>query len=263
MKHWISYAEDGRQSIDRSANALELTLGVPGRRADLADLGARARDLIVLLNGITFTEDDEIVNWTLPEVAADLGAASWNIASGWYKVSAACLRSALDVSMASLYFSIRERNSSLPGGCNRFFSEWDRGERDTPNWGEMKPIISQQQTIQQFNATHQIDIVDLVYSHFKRLSAYTHSRQWEKGVDLPIGAMWIGDTPGYDAELFERFLNLMKETVGWIATLWIVNLPEILAQDPLDAGFDRNRYAEVLFVLQADAALDASGVHWA
>lgn len=258
-----SYVEESAKAISRSQASLTVALANDDCQADLRDLGLRTRDLLTMLYGITRTDDDEILNWTLPDVATDLGAAAWTLAAGWYKTSASSLRSALDVAMVSLYFSIRERTDAEAGAYNRFFAGWDRGDRDTPNWGEMRPFISSQPTHRAFTESTGIDVIAMVYEHFKRLSQYTHSRQWERTSGDPIGAMWTGLAPEFDSELFDRFVKLARDTIGWIGLAWVVTLPEILDGDPLDSNRNRRVYENLLQVGPAVAALNSSRVRWA
>jgi hypothetical protein len=117
--------------------------------------------------------DDEILNWTFSECATDLTSAIWLLASGFYKASASSLRNALDIATAALYFQVRE-NAHKGAGWNNFYTEWDRGDRQTPNWGEMKSVLAAQPAVTRFTATSGTDLVEEAHKFFKYLCGYTH-----------------------------------------------------------------------------------------
>jgi len=56
---------------------------------------------------------------------------------------------------------------------NKPFAEWNSGNRDTPSWGEMTPVIKGQSSISRFKVSFGVDIVDLAHAHFKHLCDYT------------------------------------------------------------------------------------------
>lgn len=177
--------------------------------------------------------DDEILNWTFADVTSDLGAAIWCLSSGFYKAAASNLRNALDLAMTALYFQLRENNDRVDKGWNKFFAEWDRGERDTPTWGEMRPYIAQQQSVKEFNATHACDVVSQLYAHFKNLSSYTHGRavaldgQAVRAIDIS------GDAPNFDEHQFDHLVGLTLATVCWICAIWQIVFPHIIETEPL------------------------------
>lgn len=117
-------------------------------KTKLDRLAVKTNSIVSLLYGYTLTEtnsidtDDEILNWTIPDVADDLSATIWNISSGFYKTGASCLRGVLEMGTVSLYFQIFENEKTTPG-YNETFSKWDGGETSTPDWGKMKPKIKQ------------------------------------------------------------------------------------------------------------------------
>lgn len=175
-------------------------------------LGQRASHLHKLVYGITEDgEDDEILNWSFGYVCDDLNAAIWNLSSGYYKTSASCLRNALDLGALSLYFQIRELESTKEGGYNSYFRDWDSGRCGTPSWGTTMPVIRRLVSIQSFNSTNNCDVVDDIYAHFRRLSDYTHGRPWEASggkPGKPIGSLWLGQNPPeFAADLFDRFVT--------------------------------------------------------
>ena len=107
----------------------------------------------------------------------------------FYKASASSLRNALDIAVASLYFQIRQnRNPDQSCYDNRYFAEWDRGDRDTPNWGEMKGVIKSHPSVSRFTTSTGVDIVEVIYDHFKHLCSYTHTRAYAKNGD-PVTAI--------------------------------------------------------------------------
>jgi hypothetical protein len=200
--------------------------------------------------------DDEIVNWTFSEVSVDLSAAIWNLNCGFYKAAASILRTALDVAFAALYFQVRENVEPVEGGWNRFYTEWDQGQRATPNWGESKEFVSRQASVRRFNELHDCDVVAEAHAHFKYLSAYVHGAAFTSD-GVPVRAIDMGGphTPAFDAVQFDHVTGLARATITWIVTLWQVTYPDLLdptshraifeaeAFEKLFQGHDRGRQA--------------------
>jgi hypothetical protein len=246
----------GIKAINLPKLALEAfnrTTADPKRVQQIDTLGARIDMLIDFVYGYTDIDDpsldtgDEIINWTFVDVADDLNAANWNVSCGFYKTGASCLRNALDIATVALYFQIRENTNGMAGGYNRFFTEWDRGDRDTPNWGEMTSIIKRETAIQSFNNRYSCNIIDEAYDHFKYLCNFTHSRPFDRTSGRPTNSIWLGsDTPDFDAATFERLMSLAEETIAWIATLWLTTFPGILSTDPLNDSITYAKYEQLL-----------------
>jgi hypothetical protein len=175
------------------------------------------------------------LNWSFSEVPTDFCGAIWLLASGFYKASASSLRNALDIATASLYFQIRENTNPAIGSYNRFFAEWDRGERQTPNWGEMKPFISGQPSVTRFKENNGIDILEAAHSHFKYLCAYTHTLAFARNGDPVTAINTTGFAPVFDQTFFMRGCEMTARTVSMIAMLWQVAFPQIIGTSPLGA----------------------------
>ena len=160
---------------------LSATLSDINRVSIIEELGGLNTSLEEFIRGYEKIEDssidtdDEILNWVFAEAQTDFRSALWLLASGFYKASASSLRNAFDIAISALYFQIRENADPETGGFNRFFAEWDRGDRQTPNWGEMKTFIAKQTSVSDFKAETGTDIVEIVYDHFRSLCAYTHT----------------------------------------------------------------------------------------
>lgn len=224
--------------IGVSSDTLTTTLSSPGRAGRIDELGKLASSLEAFVQGYQrivdpeIDTDDEIFNWTFGEAPADFAAAIWLLASGYYKASVSCLRNAYEISMVALYFQVRE-NTKKNVGYNKFFAEWDRGDRDTPNWGEMKDYIAKQKTVEEFVARIGIDPIAVVYDHFKYLCAYTHTSAFA-GVDDPVTAInMTGIAPAFDEQFFTRGSELTIKTIALIAILWQIVYPGILKTEPL------------------------------
>jgi hypothetical protein len=177
------------------------------------------------------------------DVVVDLGAAVWNLSCGFYKSSAANLRSALDIAVMTLYFQVRQNTHSAEKGWDRFFTEWDRGERDTPNWGETKPVLKATASVKTFNAAGSGDIVDELHAHFRYLSAYTHGRAFTTdGRGVRVLETYASHAPAFDAKQFQHISTLTIETIGWISTIWQVVFPQIIDTQPLGPLSDMTLY---------------------
>lgn len=218
---------------------LSTTLSLPERVSAINRLGMLSSNLERFVRGYehiddpSVSTDDEILNWVFGEVSTDLASAIWLLASGYYKASASSLRNAFDIATASLYFQIRENNKTTVG-YGSLFSEWDRGERQTPNWGEMKPYISSQPSVNRFKTNNGYDPVDVLYEHFKYLCAYTHTSAFASPGSDPVTAInMTGIAPSFDAQWFVRGCELTEKTLNLIAFSWQVAYPEIYATKPL------------------------------
>jgi hypothetical protein len=236
--YWSSSTLVSDNVVACSSAVLEETLGAVDRAVCIDKLGKLASSLEAFVNGYlrivdpTIDTDDEILNWTFGETQTDLCAAIWLLASGYYKASASCVRNAYDIAVASLYFQIRQNEHKLPG-YNKFFAEWDSGKRGTPNWGEMKTTIGNQETVLKFVASTGVDPIDVAYAHFKYLCAYTHTAAFA-GPDDPVTAInMTGVAPAFDAQFFTRGCETIGTTISMIAVLWQVVFPAIAKTEPL------------------------------
>jgi len=165
----------------------------------------------------------------------------------------------LDLAVASLYFQVRQNSETPKQGYNKYFSEWDQGNRNTPNWGETLSVISKQSTVSEFNRRFSCDVLDELRQHFAYLCNFTHSRPY--GSDsLPANTMNMGvDTPSYDQGLFDRVSTLTEITIGWICIIWLVAFPAILKTAPLGTSAGAQDYQELLALERGkDAFLFAS-----
>lgn len=225
--------------MDHCDTALKTTMGDPGRAKTLDTLAKTVSALEAFVRGYeridepSIDSDDEILNWAFSETPTDFSSAIWLLASGFYKASASSLRNALDISTASLYFQIRENTDPATGDYNRFFAEWDRGERQTPSWGEMKPFISKQPSVVRFRANTGIDILEEAYDHFRYLCAYTHTSAFARNGDPVTAINMTGVAPIFDERYFARGCELTARTVSTIAMLWQAVFPQIIKTQPL------------------------------
>jgi hypothetical protein len=204
------------------------------RAQQIGSLGKLASALEAFVRGYeriddaSIDTDDEIINWAFGETSTDLAGAIWLLASGYYKASASSLRNAFDIAVASLYFQIRENRNTEPG-YNRFFAEWDRGDRQTPNWGEMRPFIAAQPTVVSFVASTGLDPIVAAYGHFKYLCSYTHTSAYAADGDPVTAINMTGMAPMFDEKYFGRGCDLASKTISLIAILWQVVFPGIAA----------------------------------
>lgn len=234
-----------RRLRDAALAVLGATIEDPQRRQRIDQLSATAALCKEFVYGYTSIDDpgvdadDEIINWTFGDVSADLGAAIWSLSSGFYKAAASNLRNALDLSVTCLYFQVRENTDPAARGWNRFYAEWDRGDRATPNWGEIKPILKRQPWVSAFDLSHNCNVVDEVHSFFGYLSAYTHGRAFTED-KYPVRAIETAEAhaPSFDVRQFEHVADLTLKTVGWICTIWQIAYPQILATEPLGPATD-------------------------
>jgi len=208
----------------RARKTYELTISDSARVARIIDLETRNSALIDWVYGVTDNRDDEILNWTFPDVFDDLNAAIWNLTSGFYKSAASNLRNALELGVVALYFQVREDSGKLD------FIKWDRGEADTPNWGTTKPCLKAQSSLQHFNSASGTDILEEAHGFFKFLCSFTHGRPFDKPGGEPTNSFNLagGGVPALVPQAFTRIADLTEETTVWISALWLAAYPEIL-----------------------------------
>jgi len=228
-----------RDLLGHCSSCQHLTTADPSRLARLNDLAASVPDLEYFIRGYeritdpSVDNDDEIINWAFSETTSDLCSAIWLLSSGFYKASVSSLRNAFDIAVASLYFQIRQNTDPAVGGYNRFFSEWDSGRRQTPNWGEMKPFIDSQPAVRRFGANFGVDIMSEAHDHFKYLCGYTHTSAFAINGDPVTAINTTGTAPAFDERFFVRGCLLSAKTISLIAILWQVMYPEIVSTLPL------------------------------
>ncbi|SAL22603.1 hypothetical protein AWB71_01161 [Caballeronia peredens] len=239
MTYWSSTTEITNDLIPHCQDMLSTTISDPARARRLDELAKSVSFLEAFVRGYeriddpAIDTDDEILNWAFSEAPADFASAIWLLASGFYKASAASLRNALDIATASLYFQIRENTEPGVKSYNRFFAEWDRGDRDTPNWGEMKTFISTRPSVKSFDGLHSTEIVEYAYKHFKYLCAYTHTGAFANNGDPVTAINTTGVSPAFDDRFFDRGCELTAKTIAVIAILWQVVYPQIVTTEPL------------------------------
>jgi hypothetical protein len=225
MGYVTDTGEDFALTMRSRAHATyESTLSDSGRTTRIIDLENRNSALVELVYGTTENKDDEILNWTFPDVSDDINAAIWNLSSGFYKSAAANLRNALELGVVALYFQVRD-----DAGKNDF-GKWDRGESETPNWGTTKPCLKMQVSIQRFSSATRADIVEEAHGFFKFLCNFTHGRPFDQLGGEPTNSFNLagGGVPALVPQAFTRIADLTEETTVWIATLWLAAYPDIL-----------------------------------
>jgi len=242
--------------------AYQTTISDPQRLQTIDNISRQTSMLLDFIYGYTFIEDealdtdDEIINWTFVDVSDDLNAATWNISCGFYKTAASCLRNALDLAMAALYFQIRANLDTEGDGYRKFFAAWDCGNRDTPSWGETTVLMRRHQSIELFNREYNCDVVVETYNHFKYLCNFTHGRPFAKTDKSPTNSAWLGGaTPEFDSDAFDKLIKLARETIASIATSWLVAYPQILSTDPLNGLGSHSKYRMLLSNKRGEDAL--------
>lgn len=239
MTYWSSTTAITNNLLPHCQNVLDMTIGDPIRARRLDSLAMSVSSLEAFIRGYEHIDDpsidtdDEILNWAFSETSTDFASAIWLLASGFYKASASSLRNAFDIAVASLYFQIRENTDPAASGYNRYFAEWDRGDRQTPNWGEMKTFIGNRPTVKAFMSSHGVDMVEYAYDQFKYLCGYTHTSAYANNGDPVTAINTTGVAPAFDVEYFDRGCRLAERTISLIAMLWQVVFPQIAATEPL------------------------------
>lgn len=250
--NYFSTEDLSKRLLSWCGEVLNETLQESSRKEVLDKLAESSVVLEEFVYGLTFIDDpdiatdDEILNWTFAETITDLWGAVWLLSSGFYKLSASSLRNSFDVSVAALYFQIRENTDPRASGYNKFYHEWDIGVRKTPNWGEMKEFISKQESVKRFKANTGFDVVEEAYAHFIYLCSYTHSGSYARNGDPTTSKNSTGFQPIFDEVCFDRGVMLYYKTISFIAIMWQIAFPQILSTRPL-GDFPNSKY-DLLFL---------------
>ncbi len=175
-----------------------------------------------------YDTDDEIINWTLPEIISELHAAISNLALHHYKQVASISRIAFDMAIHQICLQLLQNNDAnrrqkLPIE----FNSWDNGSSDAPNWKFYKLVLNGNLNIQSFNQNGD-DIVLKWHKLFKELSNYIHSRAFDQnGEATTTMNMNREDFYSYDEELFKKYSNIIHKVIDEITFAWIIVFPEL------------------------------------
>lgn len=201
--------------------------------------------------------DDEIINWTFPDIADDFANAIWNLACGFYKVSASSTRMAYDLSAVALAFQIKQNREPGTSGYTASFSKWDRGDANTPNWSFLKSLTQDQGLFNAFDKQHACSLISEAHAHYTELCAFTHSRPFSAATGEPTNSMNLPVlTPGFDEESFQRFSSLINLTIGWTATIWLIAFPGILNRNDTSRSVSPATYKPLFSHTQGKQAFE-------
>lgn len=231
-----SIGEQALVIIDNAFETIKFVEIQPNATKSLEDLAVKTNSLISLIYGYTLIEDDslntddEILNWTLPDVGSDFCASIWNLLSGFYKTAASSQRGAIEMAIVSLYFQILE-NEYEDNGYNPKFNEWDGGDVSTPNWGSSKPKLKQNLNVKNFEMEFGYCPIQEAHDHFKYLCSFTHSRSYSPEDGGGTNAMHMKDHVGlYNQEEFKRISDAMHNTISIIAATWSIVFPKVIEE---------------------------------
>jgi len=179
----------------------------------------------------THIDSDEVLNWTFYDVVKDLEAAILNFMMGYFKAGCSSLRNALDLSVVALFFQLDEDKIMDNTGnfSETYFSKWDVGEVDTPNWRILKKQFKLTKSISEFNDERGIKVEEELHNFFKKLCAYTHSKPFSLSED--------------------EYNNLMKELNGSKAKL-IYEIIEDLKSIGIQESFSNDDPLGILVFLR-------------
>jgi hypothetical protein len=216
--------------------AYQITVAEPLRANRLDDLACRINLLKRFVDDYEWIDDpsiradDEVINWTFPDVTLDFANAVWNLACGFYKASGSSARSAYDLSVLALFFLIKQ-NREPSSYVTKVFDEWDRGDIPSPPWEGIKNVFTDQGLFRDFNSQHNCDVIKESRDHYRVMSSFAHSRPFAPVSRLPTNNMSLPFLPPrFDASTFDRFADLLAVTIGWVATMWLLSYPEILTR---------------------------------
>lgn len=225
---------DLRENAKRAYSEFEADDGLVAlldEMGELVDLYERFIRSYLSIEDKALDTDDEIINWTFPDVIADLSNSLWNIACGYHKASVVSLRNAYELTAISLTFQIEENTNPSPDSWNKLFTDWDTGREKTPNWHRILNHFSNSRSFVEFGRIHKISPRDLFYAHYSQLCSYTHSRPFDPLSGLPTNTTNMGwNVPFFDRELFIRFLNMVSQTISLGSAMWLITYPQMLTK---------------------------------
>ncbi|MBX0333011.1 hypothetical protein K3G39_07150 [Pontibacter sp. HSC-14F20] len=178
------------------------------------------------------SSDCEILNWTLPVVEDELNAAVWNLTSGFYKTAATCLRGALEMGLAALYFQILENGNFNDGEYNQTFADWNRGVTATPSWQEMEPVLKQHANAKDFSVGLGYCPINEVGQYLELLNQFAHNCSFSStnGEGANILNMKSGASGHFSQEMFDRMYGAVNTTISIIASTWLTIYPQIIPE---------------------------------
>lgn len=231
-----SIGEQALTIINEGLKTNELIKNNQVVKSSLEKLAIKTNSLISLIYCYTLIEDsaldtdDEIINWTIPDVGEDFCASIWNLSSGFYKTAASSQRGAIEMAIISLYFQIKE-NEFTGNGYNPSFNQWDGGDTSTPNWGTTKPKLKQNQNVKDFEVQYGYCPIQKAHDFFKYLCSFTHNRSISPEDGGGTNAMNMKNHVGsYHQEEFQRICGAMDKAISVIASTWSIIFPQIVVE---------------------------------
>jgi len=225
-----SFAQELLLAHEAALQTLEATVSQEDARGRIAALQNRVAVQHEFFYAAVEDYDDEIVNWTCGEVGVALSSAVWSMSGGWYSGAICQMRTALDVGIAALYFIVREMEGGQ-GDYERFYVEWDRGDRDTPNWGEMTEYLEGRPQFASLKAAKGLTPISDAYDHFKALCAYSHGAAVNKDGEM-IRAIDTNGLCSFDENLFDTAATHLDVTIQRITALWAGWFPKAMTSRP-------------------------------
>lgn len=199
--------------------------------------------LVEYIRCYTQYHDDEIVNWTLPDIEEDLLAGLFNTLAGFYKSSGSIIRNAFETNMQALYYQINDWKSEQlyeefgeeqvdiiqdTLGNNKF-NKWSDGIIDSEPWRVISKFVLEK--IDEFNKIKNnkgIDFKKKIKNHYRLLCSYTHTRGTiPNSIDIVKDATSVANMCGEETIYLERSLENLNNTIAYIALLWSLLFPDI------------------------------------
>jgi hypothetical protein len=220
--------------FNRLKNSSNLFENMTASKGEIQLLEAKISNLEKLIRSYEnisndqYDTDDEIINWTLPEIISELHAAISNLALHHYKQVASISRIAFDMAIHQICLQLLQNNDAnrrqkLPVE----FNSWDNGSSDTPNWNFYKLVLNGNLNIQSFDQNGG-DIVLKWHKIFKELSNYVHSRAFDQnGEATTTMNMNREDFYSYNEVLFGKYSNVIHHVIDEISFAWIIVFPEL------------------------------------
>lgn len=146
---------------------------------------------------------------------------------GFYKASFVSLRSVLELGLLSVYWN-RQNEAHIE------VRSWVKSKEDTPY---KKHIIDGLLSMEDFKTfQNQIDITSEIEELYGQFSNYVHT----KGVKYSSRASSLSNINNFSEKGFNRWIDLMRNTVRIVVTCHLIKYPVSLCNLPIDEKFGLN-----------------------
>jgi hypothetical protein len=210
--------------INTGKNALTETLADESRAAEMAAFETMIDALDDLFVGADehpdqeFHLDDEPLHWCAIEVGSNLRAALFAAGAGFYSTALLAAERAVHLSVASLGYTSQESGLQVDGEAplTPKFAEWEGGA-PLPTAVELALWLRARQAARPPLPAGADTPEDRYRALVRELRAERYHHHFQRGYQAP----------GFHAEGYRVTLDALRDVLGTIAGLWLLELPHL------------------------------------